>query len=149
MKKISTSKTGFFSIILSLLGLSASSCIIPAMYGCPHAAYDFKGKVTDESNNPIKGIRVIRGFNGEDCFYAVDSTHTLADGTYEILSQNDPVIDNYHFVFKDVDGDLNGGEFESGEINVTVSKDDYKGRHGWYAGKADITVPVVKLTKKN
>lgn len=73
MKKISTSKTGFFSILLSLLGLTVSSCGGWLEYGCPEPDYDFKGKVTDE-NGTFETV-------SDECFH--DETYQLVSGDIE------------------------------------------------------------------
>lgn len=48
-----------FKILLAGLGFAAScTSSYKVEYGCPYGDFQLKGKVTDEKNSPINGIRV-------------------------------------------------------------------------------------------
>jgi len=103
-------------VLLGWIGISGvfNSC---KMYGMPDEKYfnlcELNGIVTDkETSNPIQNIQIIRGDR--------DTIHTDADGKYvfrEFLSR-------YHLKFEDIDGEENGGEFETQEIDVKFTQDD-------------------------
>ena len=63
-------------IIAAMTGVSCGEIIIKCEYGTPHADFEIKGRVTDVSGTPIKGIAVT-----VDETYPADSAFTAADGT--------------------------------------------------------------------
>lgn len=124
--------------------LGVNSCV--AMYGSPHADFKADGSVSDESGTPIKGIRVAmrqHWYSAQDGDYHRDDTlYTDENGKYEYrdgLSYPETVT----LVFEDIDGEQNGGEFESAEAEAPV-KQKKRGDHHFYGGAyeahADITL---------
>ena len=113
----------FDKIILLLLGLSGIfySCM---KYGMPADEYELKGSVTDSSNKPIKNIRIIRERYYED---RNDTLYTNSEGRYSIK-----LYEEYHIgsgmpinlKIDDIDGEENGGEFVSTEIDVRFTDAD-------------------------
>lgn len=49
----------FIKSVLPLIGVAMFNSCLMAMYGCPHADFEAKGVVTDETGKGIKGIRVM------------------------------------------------------------------------------------------
>ena len=152
-----TSRLGFFSMLLALLGLGSCNDIgiVQVMYGSPTAHYSVKGKVTDESGNPIQNLDVnlygVSSYEGQD--YArpnsLPPVKTDQKGTY-LLEMSAFPYTTVQVNVKDVDGPANGGEFASDSVRTSTfmflkDKDD---KNTWSVGKADITMPDIKLKKK-
>lgn len=84
-----------------------------AEYGCPHADFEAKGRVTDEDGNPIKGIAVRGSWYPEavtdhDGKFEIDTDELITDGK------------TVPFMFVDIDGADNGGYFETVKTDVDV-----------------------------
>jgi len=110
----------FDKIILFILGFSGIlySC---AKYGMPENEFEIKGIVFYRSTNePVKDIRIIRGDRRfED---RADTIYTTAEGKYSFHFYN--FANSTQLKIEDIDGDANGGEFMSQEINVTFTDAD-------------------------
>ena len=138
--------------VLGVLGFSACSDDPGGhwvAYGSPNAKYKYMGTVTDEAGNPIEGINVM--ING-----AVNSTgnaslilKTDKDGKFSTvtLTSVNTRINTLDFV--DVDGEANGGEFESQTITPKdMTKTQIKeGDGGWYMGEFELSANI-KLKKQ-
>lgn len=144
---------GFISMILALLGLGATGCIVPCMYGSPSADWTVKGKVVDESGKGIPGLQVVLNNhfqNTPDVIYdqndwPIDTLQTKSDGSYE-LQQNGFPIQHLKVEVKDIDGEAMGGEF--GEVTLIIKDIEYEDGKGWYEGHAEINVPDIVMNKK-
>ncbi|MFI3317525.1 MAG: radical SAM-associated putative lipoprotein [Rikenellaceae bacterium] len=80
------------------------------MYGTPLVDYRFMGEVTDAEGNPIKGIEV-------KISSAEDVVSTDSEGAFK--TDFSSYADGSHSVtFTDIDGEENGGEFTSKQIDV-------------------------------
>jgi len=128
----------FDKIIVLLLGFSGffNSCESPAEYGMPHADFEIKGIATDETNSqPIQNIRVIRQIYEN----FGDTLYTDSEGKYAFEFQEFPPSpeSTFHLKIEDIDGEENGGDFGTKEIDVTITKADQvkKGDGSWYDGK--------------
>ena len=132
--------------ILGLLGVGAASCIPVAMYGAPHVEFSLSARVIDEAGNPIQGIEV-RTKSGQQ----FDHNTGYADylGNIEAVSGSMWPDEQYEVVFLDVDGEYNGGEFESLELNIADKvKQTQKGDGDWYQGSYKAELGDVMLTHK-
>ena len=132
--------------LLSLLGFAAvTGCDEGSldMYGCPSATFEIKGKVFDDAETPVEGIRVFASEHSDTTGYAVrsKSVFTSKDGEYEVVLNTIPVRKVYLFA-TDVDGEANGGEFASRSIEVDFTDAKFEGGDGWYSGKATETVDI-------
>ena len=111
--------------LLSILGFGAVSCDGSndvCMYGVPTAKYVVNARVVDPEGNPIKGIEVVvsEGEDFEDESARLLETTTNDDGTLvENITHGWPLIKLY-VRFTDVDGEENGGDFQS----VTITPQD-------------------------
>ena len=110
----------FDKVIVVLLGVLGifNSCEQPDMYGMPPERYNpryrFHGIVTDkETSNPIQNIRVV----GQG-----DTIYTDTEGKFLFPSMNA----EFHLKIEDIDGEANGGEFETQEIDVTFTDADVR-----------------------
>jgi len=124
--------------LLSLLGFPGCREIfnLRAEYGQPHATYKVIGQVTDEGGKPIPGIEVKGNLN-----YVKDgplqlmhkTVTTDSDGKYILDSSNWPGSTSATLEFTDIDGEANGGEFESATLSTSLQK-VAEGDGNWYEG---------------
>ncbi len=132
--------------LLGLLGVGAASCIPVAMYGTPHVEFSLSARVIDEAGNPIQGIEV-RTKSGQP----FDHNTGIADylGNIEAVSGSMWPDEQYEVVFLDVDGEYNGGEFESLELDIRDKvRQTKKGSGDWYQGTYKAELGDVTLTLK-
>jgi len=132
----------FDKVIVVLLGVLGifNSCEQPEKYGMPYACYEFKGVVTDkETSNPIQNIQIVRYGYG-------DTTYSDIKGQFIFYN----VDTKFHLKIEDIDGEENGGDFESQEIEVKFTQADQveKGEGKWNKGKF-VKTQNIKLEKKN
>ena len=126
-------------VMLGMLGILNSCKEQPEKYGMPpvvykpYANYGVSGVVTDkETTYPIRGIRIIQKINSWDG----DTVYTDVKGKYvfrNVFSEKNTL----HLVIEDIDFELNGGEFETQEIEVKYTPDDKveEGDGNRYQGK--------------
>lgn len=132
--------------LLGLMGIGAAGCIPVAMYGTPHVEFSLSARVIDEAGNPIQGIEV-RTKSGQ----LFDHNTGIADylGNIEAVSDYMWPGEQYKVVFLDVDGEYNGGEFESLELDISDKvKQTKKGSGDWYQGTYKAELGDVTLTLK-
>jgi putative lipoprotein (rSAM/lipoprotein system) len=146
MKTVKKSFFRFFDkIIVLLLGVAGmfSACDnvedMPVEYGMPHADFELKGTVTDKATSqPIQNIRVVRPFGYEDIYGGIpgDTIYTDEDGKYVFAFVGFP-SEKYQLKFEDIDGEENGGLFQTKEIEGEFTQADLveKGNGHWYEGK--------------
>ena len=93
-------------------------------YGTPITSFQYWGYVADEAGNPIKGINVIMSgtINGmpnvqlkTESFMFDEDTSVFETGRFSMADTHITTID-----FVDVDGEENGGDFQS----VTITPQD-------------------------
>ena len=148
---------GIVSLLLAFLGVGCEELgIVEVMYGSPSAHFSVKGKVTDESGNPIQNIEVsfhgIANYEGQD--YTVPNqfkpVKTDTKGTYLIETGSIRPYTTIQVNVKDIDGSANGGEFASDSLRNSTYMfiKDKNDKDSWSIGTADITMPDIKLKKK-
>ena len=154
--KITKFANWLLTAVLSLLGFSACSDErMMCMYGTPTFDYQADGRVVDEEGNPIEGIRV-KVTLGNAWSTKIDGTqveggviYSGKDGSFTTKKFED--IEIYSLTAIDVDGEENGGEFETQEIRVdllkpTTEKGDRKG--DWYFGVQKYENIEIVMTEK-
>lgn len=123
--------------LLSLLGFSGCEIFnLRVEYGQPHATYKVIGQVTDEGGKPIPGIEVKGNLNyvKDGPLQLMDKTVTTdSDGKYILDSSNWPGSTSATLEFTDIDGEANGGEFESATLSTSLQK-VAEGDGHWYEG---------------
>ena len=144
MKKIIKFWDKIIVVLLGVLGISVAfhSCM-KTEYGVPHADYEIKGIVTNkETSKPIQNIQVVH-----QRYH--DTTYTNSDGKYTFI-YNSNLLDGLHLVVEDIDGEANGGEFDTKEIDIKITQADQvkKGKENWDWGKYVKTVNIELETKK-
>jgi len=141
--------------ILAFLGYSCSDGPdeygTPVEYGVPTARYEMKGTVTDEHGAALQGIKVSLKVETERNLYEpIDSTKTDSQGSY-LMKVNQGVLQfkGVKLIVEDVDGEKNGGEFQSDTVNVSAitPKKISEGNGHWNMGDYEINANV-KLKKK-
>ena len=143
---------------LPLLGVAAvTSCeiVAPAMYGSPPSGYDdmvcmygtpvvefsVKGKVVDSEGNPIPGIEISHDYSGH-------KVYTLEDGSFDYTSEDNGFeMETVTLEFTDIDGEENGGDFQSQEVPVPVQQTE-PGDGAWNNGKFEAENVEIVLAKK-
>ena len=123
--------------LLSLLGFSGCEIFnLRAEYGQPHATYKVIGQVTDEGGKPIPGIEVKGNLNyvKDGPLQLMNKTVTTdSDGKYILDSSNWPGSTSATLEFTDIDGEANGGEFDSATLSTSLQK-VAEGDGHWYEG---------------
>ena len=139
----------FIYFLLALLGVGAVSCDndswgdVVAEYGCPHMNFSLKARVIDEAGKPIEGIEV-QTRNG--AFYM--DNFSDAEGNIDLTASMWPDT-NIDVIFTDVDGEENGGEFETLELNISDKVEKVKEGDGrWYNGEYAADLGDVTMTLK-
>jgi putative lipoprotein (rSAM/lipoprotein system) len=131
--------------------LPNDSCII-IMYGVISIDYEIKGKVTNKANSqPIQGIRII---HHKDVNLRSDTIYTNSAGNYfyryiGYLPYNTEGEQVCHLIFEDIDGEENGGNFATKEIDVLITEKDKTEScgEGWPNDRYEKTQNI-KLEKK-
>lgn len=129
-------------LLFALLGFGIDGCS-RVEYGTPHVTFRLTARVIDEEGTPIQGIHV-RTSEGNQFEYNTGISDYL--GNIEAEGVIWPGA-QYEVVFEDIDGPLNGGEFET----LTVETHAYNiapGEGGWYEGGYAADMGDVVLKKK-
>ena len=134
-------------LLLSTVGVFSACNTMPEYgmlveYGMPHADFELKGTVTDETSQPIQNIRVVHQFGYENSYS--DTIYTDENGKYAFNGS----AWKYQLKFEDIDGEENGGLFQTKEIEGGFTQADLveKGDGRWYDGKF-VKTEDVKLEK--
>ena len=136
-------------MLLGLLGLTSCEHFFGAAeYGCPNVSFSLKARVVDEAGNPIQGIEV-RAEDGDRFEY--NTGFSDYQGYIDARGSFWPGTERGKVQFIDIDGEANGGEFETLTIqieNVTQTED---GSGNWYDGAytADMGTVTMKLKEKS
>ena len=140
--------------LLAMLGYGCSSSSTEenieeygvVMYGTPYAHYVLKGSVTDEAGNPIQGINVKAPYGSDLDSQFGQIVETDAAGKFALKEFSS--LRGHEIIFEDVDGEANGGLFQSDTIRVeTLPKTQTEKGNGWYNGKYEVQADI-KLKKK-
>ena len=136
-------------ILLGLLGLTSCEHFFGAAeYGCPNVSFSLKARVVDEAGTPIQGIEV-RAEDGDRFEY--NTGFSDYQGYIDARGSFWPGTERGKVQFIDIDGEANGGEFETLTLqieNVTQTED---GSGNWYDGAytADMGTVTMKLKEKS
>ena len=128
--KITKFANWLLTAVLSLLGFSAcDNGGMMLMYGTPTFDYQADGRVVDEEGTPIEGIRV-KVTLGDEWSTKIDGTqveggvvHSGKDGLFTTKKFEN--IEIYSLTAIDVDGEENGGEFETQEVRIDTMRPTY------------------------
>ena len=135
-------------ILLGLLGLTSCDHFGMAEYGCPNVSFSLKARVVDEAGNPIQGIEVRtedgKRFEYNTGFSDYEGNIDAYGGYFWPGAQN-------MMQFIDVDGEANGGEFETLTVKIENLTQTEEGDGNWYNGAytADMGTVTMKLKEKS
>ena len=136
----------FLYFVIAALGFGTVSCEESGIrggnldaYGCPHVDYRITARVVDEDGNPIKGIKVTDVYDS----HIVDT-----DDNGEIYikrEQSHSKPDTLKFI--DIDGEENGGEFESKTLIIKDAYETIQEPQGWFKGEYEANLGDVILER--
>ena len=135
-------------ILLGLLGFTSCEHFGSVEYGCPNVSFSLKARVVDEAGVPIQGIevRTERGGHFEyNTGFSDYQGYIDANGTFR------PGTEHGKVQFIDIDGEANGGEFETLTVDIENATQTEEGSGGWYEGAyaADLGTVTMKLKEKS
>ena len=123
----------------------------PVEYGVPSADYIVRGTVTDESGNPIQGIKTtLKAIPDEAPEYTqgIDSINTDAAGKFELQTRWYAGIPDLKLIAEDIDGEAGGGAFQSDPVLLgDLQMQNVEDGQGWYEGKFELKADI-RLKKK-
>jgi putative lipoprotein (rSAM/lipoprotein system) len=104
-----------------------------SMYGTPTASFEVKGRVTDDSGDPVRDIKIVVK---EDAAYDYEIGVGITDahGYYSVRGSWSG-SNSFNIATEDIDGEKNGGEFATESVEIEIKKEDYIGGEGWNRGK--------------
>ena len=136
-------------ILLGLLGLTSCDHFGMAEYGCPNVSFSLKARVVDEAGNPIQGIEVR---TEEGARFEYNTGFSDYEGNIDAYGGYFwPGAQNQKMQFIDVDGEANGGEFETLTVKIENLIQTEEGDGNWYEGAytADMGTVTMKLKEKS
>ena len=136
-------------ILLGLLGLTSCEHFIGAAeYGCPNVSFSLKARVVDEAGVPIQGIEV-RTEDGR--YFDYNTGFSDYQGYIDARGSFWPGTEHGKVQFIDIDGEANGGEFETLTVDIENATQTEEGSGGWYEGAyaADLGTVTMKLKEQS
>ena len=131
-----------------MLGFTSCDHFGMVEYGCPNVSFSLKARVVDEAGNPIQGIEVRTEDGGRfeynTGFSDYEGNIDAYGGYFWPGAQN-------QMQFIDVDGEANGGEFETLTVKIENLIQTEEGDGNWYEGAytADMGTVTMKLKEKS
>ena len=132
---------GFGAAAVSCENVDAGKDYPAPEYGVPYVVYRVSARVVDGEGTPIKGIALMHsGWNTATIGLSNDDgvvTATTSD--YDL-----PI----ELCFVDIDGEENGGEFKTLNLDVTDEFELIEEGEGWKQGTYEANLGDVTLTQK-
>ncbi|MCR4664512.1 MAG: radical SAM-associated putative lipoprotein [Paludibacteraceae bacterium] len=139
--KIITKVNALITLLLGVLGFNSCDMSkkygppeVISLYGTPYTIIDVKGRVADETNKPLKNIRVeLKDIRNKD--YPMDEKYTDENGEYTLNRTQDFSTDSIDIVATDT-----AGVYESDSVRLTVDYDmsDANNHGGFYEGTGHV-----------
>lgn len=135
-------------LLMAMLGFASCDHFGMVEYGCPTVSFSLKARVVDEAGNPIQGIEVRTEDGGRfeynTGFSDYEGNIDAYGGYFWPGAQN-------QMQFIDVDGEANGGEFETLTVKIENLIQTEEGDGNWYEGAytADMGTVTMKLKEKS
>ncbi len=136
-------------ILLGLLGFTSCEHFIGAEeYGVPHVSFSLKARVVDEAGKPIQGIEVRTEDGGR---FEYKTGFSDYQGYIDAYGGFWPGTEHGKVQFIDIDGEANGGEFETLTVDIEKATQTEEGSGSWYHGTytADLGTVTMKLKEKS
>ena len=134
-------------ILFALLGFGFASCeeIGKAEYGVPHVSFKLKAHVVDEAGEPIQGLEVR---TEDDEPFEYNTGISDYQGNIDAYGGMWPGAENGRVQFIDIDGEANGGEYETQLVKLTNVEELEAGDGNWYHGAYRVDVGTVGMKLK-
>lgn len=135
-------------ILLGLLGFTSCEHFGAVEYGCPNVSFSLKARVVDEAGVPIQGIEVRTEDGG---YFEYKTGFSDYQGYIDARGTFRPGTEHGKVQFIDIDGEANGGEFETLTVDIENATQTEEGGGGWYEGAyaADLGTVTMKLKEKS
>ena len=130
-------------MLLALLGISATGCM-RVEYGTPHVNFNLKARVVDEAGKPIQGIEV----RTEDGPFEYKTGFSDYQGYIDAYGGFWPGTERGTVQFVDIDGEANGGEFETLTLQLENVTQNEEGSGSWYDGAYSVDMGTVTMKLK-
>ena len=113
-------------------------------YGVPVVHYRISARVVDDSGNPIKCIeaKALYDLNQHDYFYALGYSSEEGVISSEQMTMELPL----YLQLRDVDGEENGGEFDSLSVDISEKFVKVSEGEGWHTGTYEAELGDVVMT---
>jgi putative lipoprotein (rSAM/lipoprotein system) len=115
------------------------------MYGVVPTQFEVKGRVTDADDKPLENIRVVLKLRDDETEenqnrqMLRDTVYTDANGRFE--TERRPEISlPWAVIASDIDGEENGGEFETEEQQLTVQTENFDNEEGAFINEVNFTL---------
>ena len=117
-------------------------------YGSPTTKFQVKGRVTSDTEEPLKGIQVIVRKSWNNAPVYADTVYTDEKGEFKTEELTGGGVADQKVYFNDTDGEANGGTFKSDSIALKdMDKVRLEEKEGWYLGKFEYST-IKKLSKE-
>ena len=114
-------------------------------YGVPHVDFRLTARVVDSEGNPIQGIVASPEGDSFDSQTGVSDYLGLIDASGSCWPGSQNVVE-----FVDIDGELNGGEFETLRLDISDKvQQTHEGEGAWYDGDYEVSLGDVVMTRKD
>lgn len=136
-------------LLMAMLGFASCDHFGMVEYGCPTVSFSLKARVVDEAGNPIQGIEVR---TEEGARFDYNTGFSDYEGNIDAYGGYFwPGAQNQKMQFIDVDGEANGGEFETLTVKIENLIQTEEGDGNWYEGAytADMGTVTMKLKEKS
>ena len=135
-------------ILLGLLGFTSCEHFGAVEYGTPNVSFSLKARVVDEAGAPIQGIEVR---TEDDRQFEYNTGFSDYQGYIDARGSFWPGTERGKVQFIDIDGEANGGEFETLTVDVNNATQTEEGSGGWYEGAyaADLGTVTMKLKEQS
>lgn len=136
-------------LLMAMLGFASCDHFGMVEYGCPTVSFSLKARVVDEAGNPIQGIEVR---TEEGARFEYNTGFSDYEGNIDAYGGYFwPGAQNQKMQFIDVDGEANGGEFETLTVKIENLIQTEEGDGNWYEGAytADMGTVTMKLKEKS
>ena len=135
-------------ILLGLLGFTSCEHFGSVEYGTPNVHFSLKARVVDEAGVPIQGIEVRTEDGG---YFEYKTGFSDYQGYIDANGTFWPGTEHGKVQFVDIDGEANGGEFETLTVDIENATQTEEGSGGWYEGAyaADLGTVTMKLKEQS
>ena len=135
-------------ILLGLLGFTSCEHFGSVEYGTPNVHFSLKARVVDEAGVPIQGIEV-RTEKGRH--FEFNTGFSDYQGYIDARGSFWPGTEHGKVQFIDIDGEANGGEFETLTVDIENATQTEEGIGHWYEGAyaADLGTVTMKLKEQS